>query len=818
MKRFNVHWYYVLVWIISGLFIIGCDGSDGATGAAGPAGPEGPPGPPGPPADQTVLVGDGSALTPEQIEAFGKLQAEITGVTVTSPPVVEFTVLDASGNPALGLSAGTVRFTFAKLMPADTGSPPFNGGLPYWQSYLVELAPPDQASGPNVLAQATRNTTESGGTLEELGDGQYRYTFATDVTNVTQPIAVPWQPNLTHRVGMEIRLDSGSGARRPMAPFNPVLDFVPDGGAGTGVTKNIIDTDNCENCHFEFAFHGGQRKSVEYCVTCHNPGHIDTDSGNSLDMAHMVHSIHMGHDRVDDQGTSDPLDDVPIPYIIYRNFGGNDFTFDFSEVGFPRSKTYCEGCHTASATAPDGDNWNTNASAKTCGGCHASGLLATNYDPVTGQPDYFMDHAAAHADVPIGTVEDGQCPACHLGTISTAGPPLAIHSRIRSDDRARAEAGDNFVFDIMSATNTGPGETPIVTFRVTSPGGSPYNIFSSPQFTDPVAALNLYVAWSTDDYYGGDENGLVLGARKLDAVTIQEIQNLTLHDTAYPYRMFLDAIRDAIQNGGSINPDGSYTVPFFRALPVDMTGDVAIALGGHPAWQTTDADGLAYSERAAVVSDVFYPGEPRQAAFDSDNCNACHIRLIRHGANRNGNYEFCLLCHNGDAAVCDATPNPDGSCPAPETMEGFHFGRMIHSIHSGSETFLGGEFMHVEFPQNIANCETCHKPGLYNTARPTARAVSTDHGADIRVWTDDIATTANAAVCGVCHTSTAARGHFESMGGQVDDLKCSIVGAECGAPDGSSGTGLPNGQESCPVCHGTGAEFETSRFHNPGVE
>jgi OmcA/MtrC family decaheme c-type cytochrome len=143
---------------------------------------------------------------------------------------------------------------------------------------------------------------------------------------------------------------------------------------------------------------------------------------------------------------------------------------------------------------------------------------------------------------------------------------------------------------------------------------------------------------------------------------------------------------------------------------------------------------------------------------------------------------------------------------------------MIHSIHTGSSTFAQGEFEHVRFPQSTENCKTCHKAGAYNVARSTARAVSTSQGNDIRVWTDDIATTATAAACGVCHTSTAAKGHFESQAGQVDDLKCTIVGAGCGAPDGSSGSGLPNGQEACAVCHGTGAEFETSKFHNPRPE
>jgi OmcA/MtrC family decaheme c-type cytochrome len=281
------------------------------------------------------------------------------------------------------------------------------------------------------------------------------------------------------------------------------------------------------------------------------------------------------------------------------------------------------------------------------------------------------------------------------------------------------------------------------------------------------------VQWATADYYGGDENGLVVGGRINDDLTTQEIQDLNFRDTGYAIRMRIGAIKDvAVDNG-----DGTFTVTFYKALPAAFTGDVAFALGGHPAFQTTDADGVTAYERAAAVSAVYYPGTPRMAAFDSAKCNNCHNRLQRHGTNRNGNYEFCLICHNGDAAVCRDAPNPvtpdpvTGACPDGNTNEGYHFGYMVHSIHTASTTFQtdnGGDFSHVTYPQNIANCEACHKPGLYNTARATARAVSTDMGSDIRVWTDDIATTPTAANCGVCHSSTAAKGHFESQGGQVD--------------------------------------------------
>ena len=62
---------------IFGFAAWGCDGDTGPAGPAGaagaqgpqgPAGNTGPAGPPGPPPDTAIIIGDGGALTPEQIE------------------------------------------------------------------------------------------------------------------------------------------------------------------------------------------------------------------------------------------------------------------------------------------------------------------------------------------------------------------------------------------------------------------------------------------------------------------------------------------------------------------------------------------------------------------------------------------------------------------------------------------------------------------------------------------------------------------------------------------------------------------------------
>jgi len=821
--------FALLAACILAVGIAGCDGDDGNRGAAGTDGADGADGLAcwdlngngvGDIPDEdtngdgvvdvddcravgdTIEIGTGDELTEEQIEELGGLVADIVDVQVASPPVVTFMVEDAHGNPALGIGQGVVWFTFVKLIPAANGLPA------YWQSYVNRVETANANPTPNVLPQSVQATTDSAGTLVELGGGMYEYTFATDVANVTDPIAVAWEPTLPHRVGLEIRLDD---AAEPLAPDNPVYDFIPDTGEVLDPGVNLIaDTANCTECHYRFDLHGGPRRTVEYCVTCHNPGTIDQDTGDSVDMKYLAHSIHPGLNRGDlecSPGEDDPNDpdfcENQYPYIIY---GYGDNVHDYSEVTYPQDILYCENCHEASAATPEGDLWNTVANATSCGGCHANGLLASNPDAVTGVPTYQFDHGAAGADGGFAVVaEEGSCATCHLGSIQGAGPALAIHSNIRGSDRRRAESGANFVYEFLSATNTGPGETPVVTFRITDPAGVPYNILTDAEFTDANAALNLYVQWSTDAYYGGDENGLVLGARQNDDLTIQAVQDLNFRDTGYPYRMRIGAIQDvAVDNG-----DGSFTVTFFRALPTAFTGDVAFALGGHPAWDYTDADGVTEFGPGRTTSAVFFPGAPREVGFDSANCNACHKQLQAHGGNRNGNYEMCLVCHNGDAAVCSANPEVDGSCPPGETQEGYGMGLMVHSIHIASETYDGGRFAEVTYPQSVTNCEACHTPGGYNAARPDARSVSTNQGSDIRVWTDDIATTATSTACGVCHSDNAAAGHFASNGGQVGVPKDTIVGADATG-------GIPNGQEACLVCHGAGATFDTTLYHHAG--
>jgi len=791
-KMFKGSWALLLASFLL-LGLAGCEGDDGAQGPAGPpgadgsdgaAGPPGPEGPPGPPGPGPISIGDGEALTAEEIEILGQLEATITSVTIASPPVVEFTVVDQNGDPALGLAEGVVNFTFAKLVPAD---PDVNGGIAYWQSYVnrVESAGPEafNPNPPDFLDQAIQATTDTQGTLEELGDGNYVYTFATDVTAVTDPIEVTWEPSLTHRVGLEIRL--GGPGEVPLAPDNPVYDFVPDGGVGSG-SKDIAATANCADCHFSFALHGGPRKTVEYCVTCHNPGTVDQDTGESLDMAYMAHSIHVGENRVD--GAGDPL-----PYVIF-GYGGS--VHDYGEVTHPQSLTYCTTCHVESETAPDGDMWTAGASVQTCGSCHSDGLVVANFDEITGMAEYSFSHA--NSDIPsLATQPNNTCANCHLeGGVAGAGPADFIHTRIDGDQQFRQILGENFVFEVLDATNVGPGETPVITFRVLDAEGNPYDIQNDVEFTDGAASMNIYVSWPGVENYNGDELGNNRGLRRGE-----------LFGPGQPHRWDLSDIQQAITDQGVTQAaDGSYTLTYFAAVPAEITGNAFIAMGGHPAAvDVEDADGNLTVQRAAPDSIVFYPQgtTAREFGADSAKCNACHEHMQFHGSNRNANAEMCTVCHNADLGIAEV---PRGG--TEEIDDGYGMAYMIHSIHVASPSFFGGGFAEITYPQSIANCDACHVEGSYNVARPVARAVSIGEGlGDETVWTDDLATTPTSAACGTCHGSAAALGHFTTNNGEVGVLKGDIL----------KFNGLPNGQEACAVCHGAGAAFDTAIYHNPGI-
>ena len=380
----------------------------------------------------------------------------------------------------------------AKLVPAADNFPS------RWQSYINRSGAPSIPTP--ALTSAVQANTESGVAAgwQELGAGRYRYTSAVDLTTVTTPIAVTYEPSLTHRISVAIDL---SGSARSLAPDNPFKDFVPNGGTVTS-NKLIAATANCASCHVRFAEHGGPRRSNEYCAVCHNPATIDPDSGESVDFAYMAHSIHRGEDR-------------SSPYVVY---GFNGTLFDKSDVTYPQPIAFCETCHVQSATSPQGDDWKTNPGAAACGGCHDAGLNKTGPSATTGRYTYTYTHSSTILP-PNYTANDGDCSGCHRDD-GAAGGILDAHRK--DEDRKAIENGSLFTYKILSVENTVAGQAPKVTFQILGADGNPVNVKAI-----TTGRLRLDFAWSTADIHNvADVAGDKYQADRGEATVIDLIANM----------------------------------------------------------------------------------------------------------------------------------------------------------------------------------------------------------------------------------------------------------------------------------------------------
>jgi OmcA/MtrC family decaheme c-type cytochrome len=717
------------------------------------------------------VVGDGSGLSTERIEEIGTLVARISSATVAGAPVLEFTITAADGSPALAIDANALLFTAAKLVP------PADGMGQRWQSYINRIQQ-SSASGPAALDFAVQATSERGssGTLEELGDGKYRYRYATNLETVTTPIAVAYEPALTHRFGLEVRL---SGEAEELAPDNPVIDIIPATGAVVRPARQIATTEQCAACHVRLGLHGGPRRSVEYCVTCHNPGTVDPDGDESVEMSYMVHSIHMGRER-------------PLAYIVY-GYGGS--VHDYSDVGYPQSPLYCENCHAAGIGA-EGGVWDSTANTAACGGCHADGVVKSGPDAGTGLYAYRYQHSFESA--PVG---DGLCVSCHAVGSSAGGN---AQNHLKGDKLARVVAETSFRYEIISATETGPGQFPVVTFAVNDPSlGSRYDISTDPQFTSAGASLSLDLGWSTDDYFNE-------GSGAADAESGPPGQPVAM-DLAY------------LQGNAVENADGSYTVTSPVAVFDGLEGDIAVTLEGHPV-ADLDGDG-SFTDRVPVEGVVFFPGSPRRAVVSMERCADCHEYLAFHGSNRNNEPQQCVFCHSRDATDVRRREGAGITWAAPDPIDGLgeaslDFKYMIHALHAGDYVGYGfgnrqNDFTHVVWPQNEgrpSNCLACHEEGTYYPIQ--SRSTTVGSGAIRDDWRDDEAITPTAAACWSCHKAAPdsvaipARSHIELAGGYIAD-------GDPGTPEQFGKLLIEQGAllETCDVCHGPGKLADVARAH-----
>lgn len=734
--RFHLLW---IVAAVCSLLLAGCSGDDGGRGPEGSAGPPGPPGPPGP--SGAVAIGNATVIT-----------SEITSVTVPAAgaPVVNFQLTDELGRALKGLTPGSLRFVAARLAPGS------NGGSSQWLAYTTITEQPGSGPGTTPQRQAAAEVATAGQFVDN-GDGTYRYTFAKNITNDAN---LPYDATLTHRIGLEVR---------GLAPTNnATYTWQPSSGATTDIfSREVVSNATCNACHDQLAFHGGARFDLKYCVACHNPGSTDAQSGNTVDMKAMIHKIHMGEHL--------PSVEAGGSYGIY-GFGGN--FIDYSAVVFPQDLRNCTTCHRDSdSNTPQASNYKSVVNAETCGSCHDD----VNF--TTGQGHSAANIAASNAD----------CLTCHGPDSTIDNGQLRVQFVHRIPTMVAAE---KFKYSVVSATNTAPGQMPLVTIKVTDPtnGDAAYDIRTAGgPFQVGNSSLRVDLAWTTQDFHNigsGSAPNPTTGAPN---------QPLTID----------------FKTGATANADGTFSKAATVALPGTLTGSGSALLEGRP---NVDADGdgvldvlsVAASGLTFAITDA--SPRPRRQVVNIDRCDDCHKVLSLHGSNRTDNTELCATCHNPNATDISRRGAASGACATGTSDAPIDFKHMVHAIHASGATStpvticgFGNSVNTFDFtyPGKLNNCEGCHNPNTYYPVDPTLVQGTTIHtGADRTLLTDDTVISPNSAVCSGCHVDATSRQHMIQNGGDFNATKA------------ATGALVSGGVETCGLCHGPGRSADVKVMHD----
>ena len=362
---------------------------------------------------------------------------------------VRATLVDADGLPLdrLGVaSKGPVSMSFiAAYIPA---------GQSQYVSYTTSVAKPSIPG--NTNPPQTQAANDSGGTFTTNAIGDYTYTFKTKAP-------VTFDATVTHSIGVSAQRDlSEYGTYDEWSTTsNDVFTFVPN-GSPVSVTRSVVTTNACNQCHDPLIGHGGSRLKVELCIMCHTPQTINPDTLLTQDMKVLIHKIHMG--------SSLPSVKAGTPYRIWHRGAWSDF----STVVFPQDVRNCTTCHAQGAT--QADNWKTNPGAAACGSCHDNVNFATGLNHVNlVQPN------------------DNQCKNCHTPNYVSDFDASVPGAHVIP---ANSTSLPGLVTKVIKVDNATPGNAPTVTFSVMDKAGNPVDI-------SKITTIRVVLGGPNTDYNTG---------------------------------------------------------------------------------------------------------------------------------------------------------------------------------------------------------------------------------------------------------------------------------------------------------------------------
>jgi OmcA/MtrC family decaheme c-type cytochrome len=185
--------------------------------------------------------------------------------------------------------------------------------------------------------------------------------------------------------------------------MNPTLPFAVGGGAATA-RRQVVSLERCNTCHQELEFHGGNRRSPDYCVMCHSPsfsGGAEPLEGQSaatmaLNFKDVIHSVHSQVPYPDSLGNcahchEDGTAVVPLAAGLLPSLtetvtctealdaDADDECDETTLVAtplasVPKETAACTSCHSAPSTRVHAEvNTSPSTGEEACATCHGSG-------------------------------------------------------------------------------------------------------------------------------------------------------------------------------------------------------------------------------------------------------------------------------------------------------------------------------------------------------------------------------------------------------------------------------------------------------------
>ena len=411
-------------------------------------------------------------------------------------------------------------------------------------------------------------------------------------------------------------------------------------------------------------------------------------------------------------------------------------------VAFPQDNGNCQACHDGASTSSFKNAWETNPTRTYCTACHDR-----TYFTATAPSSDSTWTAHSGGALP----DDSTCASCHA-----AGAADDDVTKVHTIGFTPVP----YAFNIVSVTNTAPGQTPVITYAVTK-GGVNVDLATDPGWSDNnVSEMRVLLSWSTVDYTNA---GLTVAA-----------------GSAFGSPVLIDA--DIVDNGSGVtkNPDGTYTVTSPVAIPSSATGSGIAVIEGHPGDTTVSPHVEMPGPDNVFTYFAITDSTPaaRRQVVDIAKCDNCHLHLAVHGNNRTNLIETRVTCHNTEATdILSRTSPPFVDGQAEGSID---FSYMIHRIHNAGATgpytvyHMGGAHTFGPpasaalpanwFPGAVSNCFACHADG-WDGSVGAVNGMTTSTSGNPTNPTAFLRTTKTTAVCGSCHTTSTEEDHFQQNGG-----------------------------------------------------